>query len=129
MSKFVPYHAESVQQAKELTKELTAPLDKFRAITRYVSRTISYDYVRSIQIPKKNGVPDVDRCWRLKMGICMDISALTVGMLRAVGIPAYLCFGKADRNNHAWVEVMINNQKYRYDHDGHAKVYKTERRY
>ena len=129
MSKYVPYNAESVQFAKDLTKDMTAQLDKYKAITSYVSRAIAYDYVRAINIPKKGGLPDVDRCWRLKMGICLDIAALTTGMLRAVGLNAYLCVGWADKSYHAWVEVVINNQKHRYDHDGRARTYKTERKY
>ena len=129
MSRFVPYHAESVNKAKELTQDMATKIDKFRAITNYINRTISYDYIRAIQIQKKNGMPDVERCWRLRMGICFDIAALTTGMLRAVGIHAYLCVGKADRQNHAWVEATINNKKYRYDRSGRAQTYKTERRY
>ena len=129
MSKYVPFHAESTQFAKELTKGMATQIEKYRAITSYVSRAIAYDYVRAINIQKKGGLPDVDRCWKTRMGICLDIAAMTVGMLRAVGIQSTLCFGRADKTYHAWVEAMINGQKYRYDHDGKAKVYRTERRY
>ena len=129
MSKYVPYHAESIRFAKELTKGMVTPLEKYKAIISFVSRAIAYDYVRAIQIPKKGGLPDVDRCWKLKMGICLDIAAMTTGMLRGVGIQSTLCFGHADKAYHAWVESTINGQKYRYDHDGKAKVYRTEKRF
>ena len=129
MSKYVPYHAESIRCAKDLTKEMKTPLEKYKAITAYVSRFIAYDYIRAIQIPKKGGLPDVGRCWKLRMGICLDIAAMTTGMLRAVGIPTRLCFGYADNMYHAWVESTIDNKVYRYDHDGKAKVYKVKKRY
>ena len=129
MSKYVPYHEASIAYAKELTHDLVTPLEKYRAITSHISRAIAYDYVRANLIPKKGGLPDVDRCWNLKMGICLDIAALTTGMLRAVGIKSYLCFGHTDKTYHAWVESEINGKKYRYDHDGKAKRYRVEKRY
>ncbi len=129
MSKMVPYHQESIMAAREMTKDDATMLDKYKRITSFLSRTIRYDYVRATTIPKKNGIPDVDRTWKMRMGICMDTAALATGMLRAVGINAWMCFGKADKNNHAWVEADIQGRKVRYDHDGRAKTYKVERRY
>lgn len=129
MSKYVPHHAPSAAYAKELTADLRSPLEKYTAITSYVSRMIRYDYIRAIKIPKKGGLPDVPHVWQTHMGICLDTAALTVGMLRAVGLQSYLCIGHADRQYHAWVETTINGTTYRYDHDGKAATYKTERRY
>lgn len=128
MSKYVPYHAESAAYARKLAKGKAA-LKRYEAITGYVSRNFVYDYIRAIQIPKKGGLPDVKGCWQKKMGICLDIASMTTGMLRAAGLKAYLCIGPADRKYHAWVETVIDGQRYRYDHDGKAKVYKTERIY
>ena len=127
MSKMVPYHEPSIIFAKEMTRDLKTPLEKYLKITNYITRTIRYDYVRAVTIPKKNGIPDVKRTWETKTGICLDTAALTTGMLRAVGINARMCFGRADKQNHAWVEADILGKKYRYDHDGKAKVYKVER--
>ena len=129
MSRMVPFHEASIQCAKDLTKGAKSQLEKYNAITNYVDRVIRYDYVRAATIPKKNGTPDVNHVWNTHMGICMDTAALTTGMLRAVGIPARLCFGKADRQNHAWVEADVAGKHLRYDHDGKAKVYKVERKF
>jgi transglutaminase-like putative cysteine protease len=96
---------------------MTGKIDKWQAVTGWVQKSIAYDFVRAIVIPKKNGLPDLDRCWRLRSGICLDIASLTVGMLREVGVPAYLVFGWADKNYHAWVEATINGKTYRFDHD------------
>ena len=106
--------------------------DRYEKITKYVSDTIAYDYVRAITIPKRNGLPDVARCWNLHMGICLDIASLTAGMLRAVSIPASLVIGWADGHYHAWVEARIGGQRLLYDHDdpqGKVKTYKRQRMY
>ena len=130
MSKYVPYHAESQGFAKQLCRGISDPVKKLKIITSYVSGSIGYDYIRATQVAKLKGqYPDVSGCWSKHMGICLDTAALTVGMLRAVGIRAYLCIGHADRNYHAWVEVEINGQTYRYDHDGKANNYNVERKY
>lgn len=133
MSKYVPYHAPSIAYAKQLTKGLPDKQQKYQVITTFISRTIGYDFVKAATINKKVGsLPDVAGCWNKRVGICLDIAALTTGMLRAVGIQAYLVIGHADRNYHAWVEARINGKTIIYDHDnpkGKAITYKKERVY
>lgn len=128
-SEMVPYHEPSALYAQELAKLYRSKTTQFAAITTFLTRQFRYDYVRAITIPKKNGKPDVPRTWEKKMGICLDIASLATGMLRAVDIDARMCVGKANRRNHAWVEAKINGKLYRYDHDGKAATYKTERYY
>lgn len=128
--KYLPVHEPSREYAKKLCAGLTDPSKKWAVITRWVTKTIRYDYIRAILIPKRNGLPDLDRCWKRKMGVCIDISALTVGMLRAVGINARMVFGLANRSNHAWVEAAIDGQLEIYDHDakpGKTVLYTKER--
>ena len=106
--------------------------ERYEIITQYVDKHIVYDYVRAAMIPKRNGLPDVPRCWDRQMGICLDIASLTAGMLRAVSIPANLVIGLADGHRHAWVEARIDGKRYLYDHDdpaGNVKVYKKEKMY
>jgi transglutaminase-like putative cysteine protease len=119
-------------KARELCDGIIPLYERYKAITKYVSENIVYDHVRKIKITKRNGLPNIERCWRLKMGICLDISALTVLMLRAVCVPCSLVIGWADGHYHAWGEARINGTKYLYDHDdvnGKIKVYKKERLY
>lgn len=127
MSKYVPYHKPSVEYAKKLTADAKSAKEKFQKITAWATKSLSYDYIRAVTIPKTGGMPDVDRCWETRMGICFDIASMVTGMLRAVGVRAYLYTGKADGQNHAWVVAEIDGKKYRYDHSGKAKVYKKER--
>ena len=132
MSKMVPYHAESAAFAQALCRGCTNRTQRWNRITQYVSKAFAYDYVRAATVPKRNGLPDVDRAWKKHMGICLDISAMTVGMLRSVGISSNLVIGLADGKNHAWVEATVGNRRVRYDHGARnvqIKSYKGERIY
>lgn len=129
MSKFLPYFPECVKLARQLTRDLPTQYEKYLKITEWVSRNIHYDFIRAIKVPKKNAYPDVKGCWEKRMGICMDIAAMTTLMLKAVGVNAVMVYGHADRQYHAWVEATINGQTYRYDHSGKAAVYKKEKVY
>jgi transglutaminase-like putative cysteine protease len=128
---YVPSCKPAEDKAHELCKGLRSLHDRYDVITRFVASQIMYDYVRKITIPKRNGFPNVERCWKLRMGICLDIAALTVRMLRAVSVPSSLVIGWANGNYHAWVESRIDGKRYLYDHDakGKAIVYKRERMY
>lgn len=128
-SMYLPYHAESRVKARELVKDIRDPTERYKTITDFVTKNFRYDYIRAIKIPKKNGLPDIDHCWNTKMGVCLDIAAMTVGMLSAVGFKSYLCIGFADQCWHAWVETVVNGKRVRYDHTGKAKKYKKERQY
>lgn len=105
MSKYLPYHEPSILKAKELCAGLTDAKDKYKKIKDFVNRGFAYDYVKAINIPKRGGLPDIDSCWKKHMGICGDLAAMATGMMRAVGIKAYLVIGHADRICHAWVET------------------------
>lgn len=127
-NKFVPYYEPSIQKAKELVKNEKDNLKKFTLITNWVSKSFAYDYVRALTIPKYGReTPDVESCWNNHMGICMDVASMTTGMLRGVGVPAYMCFGHADKSYHAWVEATINGKTYRFDNRSKAKKYKREK--
>lgn len=61
-------------------------------------------------------LPDIKGLLKKKVGICYDIASLAVAMLRISGIPAKLVIGMADKNYHAWVEIINNGGKIlRYD--------------
>lgn len=131
MGKYVPYHKESAEKAKELCLNCKTELGKYRNITRWVKRSIAYDFIKAKEIPKKGVLiyPDVAGCWEKRLGICQDVASLTAGMLRAVGIKAQLVIGHADQFYHAWVEAPVDGKTYRFDASGKAKVYKAERKY
>lgn len=129
MSKYVPYHAESVAYAKKITKDAKSDMEKYRIIIEFIKKNFAYDYVRAITIPKVNGLPDLNRTWKSRLGICLDVASLTTGMLRAVGLEAVLCFGYTEKAYHAWVETRIEGKNYRFDWSGTAKKYEVKKRF
>ena len=122
-----------VTDAWAFAVEMCAGMDALRAykaVCDWVRNHILYDYIKAIMTPKNKAVmPDPALCWDNRLGICTDIASLTVGMLRAVGVPSRMAVGKADRQNHAWVEAVIDGKVYRFDHPRRAASYKGERRY
>jgi transglutaminase-like putative cysteine protease len=80
------------------------------------------DWVRAhvAYVPGSTGVrTNAQEAWALRKGVCQDIAQLTVGLLRAVGIPARYVSGylypKGDAEvgdtvegqSHAWVEYWV----------------------
>lgn len=106
----------AVAKAHELCAGLQTDLGKFNAITGYIEGdgAFSYDYVRAVQV-KGGDLPDIEACWKKRMGICQDLAAMVVCMLRVENIPAKLVIGYADKNYHAWVLAYIDGKEVFYD--------------
>jgi transglutaminase-like putative cysteine protease len=101
--------AELVELARATANGL-APFDAAMAIAEYVRDNVEYQ-------PGSTGVrTSAQEAWSLRAGVCQDIAHLTVGLLRAIGIPARYISGylypKVDGavgqtiagQSHAWVE-------------------------
>jgi transglutaminase-like putative cysteine protease len=86
------------------------PAGAARSIADWVRETVEY-------VPGSTGVrTSALEAWQLRQGVCQDIAQLTVGMLRAVGVPARYVSGylypHADGavgdtvagQSHAWVD-------------------------
>jgi transglutaminase-like putative cysteine protease len=100
---------ELIEQARALASG-KPPAMAAQAISDWVRATVEYQ-------PGSTGVrTSAQEAWSLRKGVCQDIAHLTVGMLRAVGIPARYVSGylypRADGSvgdavagqSHAWVE-------------------------
>lgn len=136
MSDYVPFHMESRLKAQALCKGIEDPKAKYLRVIGYVEHNFAYDFIRAIKIPKRNGMPDIAGCWEKRMGICLDVAAMTTGMLRAVGLDARLCIGRVSKTGgmgsaHAWVETDIDGNLYIFDHRKPKRSlhYQTERTY
>lgn len=116
---YVPHCEPAEEKARELAKN-KLPLEAYKAITAYVKHTIAYDYVKATKVAnmaQKSGIlPDPQKCWETRLGICQDIASLTVIMLRAADLPARLVIGWAGKQYHAWVETVVGGKVYRFDH-------------
>ena len=116
---YVDYDSESpwVIKAEEIAGYTTDPMERFRNITNYVVKNFQYDFIKSVTVAGSSGMlPDTEYCWRNKMGISLDLSALTCSMLRAQDIPAILVYGTiGNGTKHSWVEAVINDEHIRFD--------------
>ena len=94
----------------------------------------TYDYIKAVMV-KTFELPDIERCFYKKTGICQDLAALAVAMCRIVKIPAKLVIGKCGRSNHAWCEIYYDGKWNIYDptadvqHNKKKKEYVKERWY
>ena len=101
--------AELARVAADLTEGLS-PVQAAHAVAAWVQTNVEY-------VPGSTGVrTSAQEAWSLRKGVCQDIAHLTLGMLRALGIPARYVSGylypRTDGNvgdtiagqSHAWVE-------------------------
>lgn len=97
-----------IKKASELTKGLKTDKQKITAIYNFVIDTFSYDYdkINNIEITY---IPDIEKIYEEKSGICYDYSAVLAAMLRSQDIPAKLIKGYIDlvKGYHAWNEVYL----------------------
>ena len=108
---------------------------KIKLIKEYISDNYIYDYVRSLLV-EDGELPDIQRCFEKKMGICQDLAALTAAMFRTVGIPCQLVIGYTEKNQyHAWNEIYngkvweIFDPTMAVNNDKRNKKYSKERWY
>lgn len=107
----------------ELTKavaaanEMCAGKDEkeiYTLIRKYIMDNYAYDFIKSVTVAAGE-LPDIDGCYEKKMGVCQDLSALMVCMLRSQGIPARLMIGYADKNYHAWTVTSVADKEVFFD--------------
>lgn len=136
-NQYVPYDdkTECVKQAQKMCKDMTDQKEIFKTVCNYVTSNFVYDYIKSVTV-KPGMLPDIDGCWKNKMGICQDLSAMTCAMLRCNGIPARLMIGTVGANNyHAWVVAVVDGEERFFDPTAELQAsnkndtYTTERYY
>ena len=94
----------TIAKAKELTANVTAPLDKVKVVYEYVVNNFTYDQNKAATV-KSGYLPVLDTVLAAKTGICFDYAALMTGMLRSQGVPCKLVVGYAGTAYHAWISV------------------------
>ena len=120
--------------ALSLCESLSTQKEKYDAICNYVTTQFGFDYIAAVT-NQPGLLPDVEKCFSRRMGVCQDLSAVTVSMLRVVGVPAKLVIGYADENYHAWVTAWFDGEEVLFDPTvelqgmGRPKSYTVERYY
>lgn len=114
-SQYVNYSKDSkiVQIASELAAGKTEK-QYFEAVKNYIRYHFAYDYIKAAT-RTPGMLPDIDGTMSKCMGICQDLSAIVVAMLRSQGIKSKLVIGFADEHHHAWTVSEIDGKEVLYD--------------
>ena len=88
--------------------------DAYTVLRNYILENYGYDFIKSVTVSASE-LPDIEGCFEKKMGVCQDLSALMVCMLRSQGIPARLMIGYADKDYHAWTVASVDAQDVFFD--------------
>ena len=97
--------------------ELATQGDIYNRVCDFMSGEFSYDFARAKMISQQGGffLPDIENCFDARSGVCQDLSAIMVCMLRVQGIPARLMIGYADKYYHAWTVALVDGQEVFFD--------------
>ena len=114
-NQYINYH--QIPELITLTKQICIAQSKnenLKIIKSYIKNNFAYDFIKAVKI-QKGMLPDIKRTLEKRMGICFDLASLAVAMFRIMGIPARLVIGMADKQYHAWVEIIGENKSILYD--------------
>lgn len=114
-NQYVKYQPDSpVMEAAAQLSGAAAGRELYDAVCDFMRSGFAYDYVRAITV-EPGALPDIDNCYMTKAGICQDLSAVAVCLLRYGGVPAKLVIGYADDNYHAWVLAYPEGEEVFFD--------------
>ena len=94
--------------------ELATQGDVYKTVCDFIASEFSYDFLRAKTI-SPGELPEIEQCFDNRAGICQDLSAVMVCMLRVQGIPAKLMIGYADKYYHAWTVALVDGQEVFFD--------------
>jgi hypothetical protein len=108
--------------ARYLTKNLTTPTDKARAIYYWISHAIVYDVTKMYSTETYTDPQElVDKALKTRRGVCSNYAALFQACCKSVGVQSYIIEGYTRQNDkvvgiaHAWNAVKINGVFYNID--------------
>lgn len=114
-NQFVNYNEDSeVVKLSERLCSGKSEMSSFEAVRQYVRTNLAYDFIKAVT-RKPGMIPDISGTLTRKMGICQDLAAVVVAMLRVQGIPSKLVIGYADRQYHAWTSNKIDGRYILFD--------------
>lgn len=128
---YVDYNQDTpaVRMSEEICQGLTTQRERYDAIFQYITNNFAYDFVKMVTV-KPGMLPDIDDCFDKRMGICQDLSAVSVCMLRVQGIPAKLMIGTLGNGTyHAWVVAVVDGQEILFDPTAELSAVAKEQEY
>lgn len=104
-----------VSKAGSLCSGITTQTGRVDAVYTWIVNNITYDRELSASISKDKSLydtylPDPDRTYSTRKGICYDYASLMCAMLRSQGIPTRMIKGSTPLGYHAWNEVFFEGK-------------------
>ncbi len=99
-----------VQKANSLCSGINTTNGRVEAVYNWIINNITYDHDLANSITSGETsiyIPDPDRTYSSRKGICFDFASLMAAMLRSQGIITRLCVGQTSLGYHAWNEVYF----------------------
>lgn len=105
-NQYVDYTSKSlcVKKAAKLCKGTTKEMSKVKKIYNWTLSYFKYDKKKAKTV-KSGYLPNLDKVYKAKKGICFDYASTMVAMLRSQKVPAKLVIGYAGKVYHAWINV------------------------
>jgi hypothetical protein len=108
--------------ARYVTRHLTSPADKARAIYCWIAHNITYDVSKMYSNETYTNPHElVDNVLKTRKGVCSNYAALFQACCQSVGVQSYIIDGYTRQNNktiligHAWNAVRIDGSFYNID--------------
>ncbi|MCR4955369.1 MAG: transglutaminase domain-containing protein [Lachnospiraceae bacterium] len=105
-SQYINYTEDTkvVQKAAQLCSGIDDPLEKVEVVYKYVIDNYTYDKEKARTV-ESGYLPDLDKVYEAKKGICFDYAAVMVAMLRSQNVATKLIVGYSGSSYHAWVNI------------------------
>ncbi len=105
-SQYIDYNKNTkcVKKAKTLCKKSKSEMSKVKKIYKFTLKHLKYDKKKAKTV-QSGYLPDLDKVYSKKKGICFDYAAMMVAMLRSQGVATKLVIGYAGSAYHAWINV------------------------
>ncbi|MGI6334593.1 MAG: transglutaminase domain-containing protein [Saccharofermentanales bacterium] len=100
----------SVRTASSICSGIDTATGRVEAVYNWIVKNIRYDNDLASSITSGAitiYVPDPDKTFNSRKGICFDYASLMCAMLRSQGIPTRLVIGQTPLGYHAWNEVYF----------------------
>lgn len=105
-NQFVNYtkNTKCIKKAKTLVRRKKSELAKIEAIYNWVVKYYKYDKKKAKNV-QSGYLPDLNKVYKSRRGICFDYAATMTAMLRSQKIPCKLVIGYVGSAYHAWINV------------------------
>lgn len=95
----------AVEKARELAEKAGGEPETIAAVYDFIVKNIRYDNDKAISV-EAGYISEPDTVMKTGKGICIDYTALMASMLRSLGIPVKMIYGREpDGAYHSWVMV------------------------